>query len=74
LAAQSKAQELAFPDPPYSAFGGVHRQPQMLLNPVLNRGQRPLRRRLTADVNVAIIGIAADECPRSSSSLSSASR
>ncbi len=31
---QSKAQELAFPDPPCPALGGIHLQSQMLLDPV----------------------------------------
>ena len=36
---QSKAQELAFPDPPRSALGGIHLQSQMLLDPALYRSQ-----------------------------------
>ena len=71
---QSKAQELAFPDPPCPALGGVHLQSQMLLDPALNRRQRPFRRRLTAYVDIAVIRIPAERCPRRSSSLSSASR
>src|SRR5271165_3105540 len=57
LAVQSKPQELAFPDPPCSAFGGIHLQSQMLLDPVPYRGQRAFRRRLTAYVDIAVIGI-----------------
>ena len=64
-AIQSKAQELAFPDPPRPALGGIHLQSQMLLDPVLYRTQRPLRRRLTAYVDVAVIGIAAETVPSS---------
>ncbi len=71
---QSKAQELAFPNPPRPALGGIHLQSQMLLDPALYRIQRPLRRRLTAYVDVAVIGIAAETVPLRSSSLSSASR
>src|SRR5512140_2008715 len=48
FAVQPKAQEPAFPDPPCPALGGIHLQPQVLLDPSLNRRQRPLRRRLTA--------------------------
>src|ERR1017187_6147854 len=54
LAIQSKTQELAFPNPPRSALGGIHLQSQMLLDPALYRGQRPLRRRLTAYVDIAV--------------------
>src|ERR1022692_2426640 len=60
---QSKAQELAFPNPPRSAFGFVHLQSQMLLNPVPNRFQRPFRRRLTVDVNVTVIRVPAVGMP-----------
>ena len=35
LAVQPKTQELAFPDPPPPAFGGIPLQPQMLLDPDL---------------------------------------
>src|SRR5687768_4888392 len=45
LSIQSKAQELAFPNPPRPALGGVHLQSQMLLDPALDGCQRPLRRR-----------------------------
>src|ERR1035438_10532540 len=37
LAVQSKPQELAFPDPPGPALGGVHLQSQMFLDPALYR-------------------------------------
>src|SRR5579863_3728627 len=40
---QSKAEELSFLHPPRPALGRVHFQSQMLLNPVLYRGQRSLR-------------------------------
>jgi len=52
LAVQSKAQELPLPSPPRPAFSGIHLQAQMLLNPVLYRGERPVRRRLTAYVDI----------------------
>ena len=39
FAIQSKAQELAFPDPPRSAFGGVHLQSQMLVPGVPTPGR-----------------------------------
>ena len=74
FAVQSKAQELAFPNPPFPALGSVDLQSQMLLDPVPDRGHRPLRRRRTAYVDVAVIGVPAERCPRRSSSLSSASR
>jgi hypothetical protein len=57
VAAQSKPQELTFPGPPDSAFSHIHLQPQVLLDPVLNRRQRPFRRCLTAYVDIAVIGI-----------------
>src|ERR1017187_10164009 len=60
---QSKAQELAFPDPPRTALGGVHLQSQMLLDPSLYRGQRAFRSRLTAYVDIAVIGIPAIAMP-----------
>jgi len=60
---QSKAQELAFPNPPRSALGGIHLQSQMLLNPGLYRGQRAFRRRLTAYVDIAVIGVPAIAVP-----------
>src|SRR3984885_888959 len=60
---QSKAQELTFPHPPRSALSGIHLQPQMLLDPGLYRSQRPLRRRFTAYVDIAVIGIAAETVP-----------
>src|ERR1700692_1589112 len=63
FAVQSKAEELTFPSPPRPALGGVHLQSQMLLNPVLNRGQRPFRRCLTVDVNVTVIRISAVGMP-----------
>jgi hypothetical protein len=63
FAIQSKAQELAFPNPPGSALGGIHLQSQMLLNPGLDRCQRPFRRRLTAYVDIAVIGISAECVP-----------
>src|SRR5687767_11465894 len=53
-AIQSKAQELAVPNPPRSALGGIHLQSQLLLDPALYRRQRPFRRRLTAYVDVAV--------------------
>src|SRR6185295_9295997 len=59
LAIQSKPQELAFPDPPCSALGGIHLQSQMLLNPSLYRGQRAFRCGLTAYVDIAVIRISA---------------
>ena len=65
LAIQSKAQKLAFPNPPRSALGGIHLQSQMLLDPALYRGQRPLRRRLTAYVDIAVIRIPAETVPSS---------
>src|ERR1019366_3897684 len=65
LAIQSKAQELAFPNPPCPALGGIHLQSQMLLDPALYRGQCPLRRRLTAYVDVAVIRIPAETVPSS---------
>src|SRR5512134_2302452 len=63
FAVQPKAQELAFPNPPCPALGGVHLQPQILLDPPLNRRQRPFRRRLTAYVDVAVIRIPAERVP-----------
>src|SRR5579863_2069012 len=59
FAVRSKAEELTFPDPPRSALCGVHFQSQTLLDPVLYRGQRSFRRCLTADVNIAVIRVAA---------------
>src|ERR1700733_10995548 len=56
---QSKAEELTFRDPPCTALGGIHLQSQMLLNPVLYRGQRSFRRSLTAEVNITVIRIPA---------------
>ena len=60
---QAKAQELAFPDPPRTALGGIHLQAQMLLDPFLYRSQRPLRRRLTAYVDITVIGITTEPVP-----------
>src|SRR5947209_2844872 len=59
FAVHSKAQELSLPPPSCSAFGFVHLQPQMLLDPVPDRSQRPFRRRMTAYVNITVIRIAA---------------
>ena len=59
LPVQSKALELAFPDPPCTALSGVHLQSQMLPDPVLYGGQRTFRCRLTAYVDIAVIGISA---------------
>src|ERR1019366_1573362 len=60
---QSKAGKLTFLDPPCTALGGIHRQSQMLLYPVLSRRQRPFRRCLTAHVNIAVIRITAERMP-----------
>src|ERR1700731_1883963 len=60
---QSKAQKLAFPDPPRSALSGIHLQPQMPLDPFLYRSQRPFRRCLTAYVDIAVIRIPAESVP-----------
>src|SRR5258708_13070744 len=57
LAVQSKAQELSFPYPPCSALSGIHLQSQMLPNPILERGQRAFRRRLTAHLDVVFIAV-----------------
>src|SRR6202040_1030643 len=59
LAVQSKAQELTLPHSPCSAFGGIHLQSQMLLDPGLYRGRRAFRCGLTAYVDIAVIRIAA---------------
>ena len=58
-AIQSKAQELAFPDPPCPALGGIHLQSQVLLDPCLYRRQRAFRCGLTAYVDSAVIRIPA---------------
>src|SRR5260221_4389572 len=63
FAIQSKAQELAFPDPPRPALFGIHLQSQMSFDPSRDRLQRPLRRRLTAYVERAVIGIPAKRVP-----------
>src|SRR5258708_18228926 len=62
-AVQSKAQELAFPRPPHPALGRIDLQAQVLLDPVLNRRARSFRRRLTAHIDVAVIGVAAVGVP-----------
>src|SRR5262249_504674 len=62
---QSKAQELAFPNPPFAAFGSIHLQSQPLLNPVLYRFQRSLCRCLAAHIYVAVVGIPAEAMPSS---------
>jgi hypothetical protein len=62
-AIQSEAQKLAFPDPPGSALGGIHLQSQVFLDPTLDGHQRPLRRRLTAYVDIAVIRISAEAVP-----------
>src|SRR5580700_7610699 len=41
FAVQTKPQKLSFPRPPYSALGGIHLQPQMLLDPSLYRLLHP---------------------------------
>src|SRR6266702_5965265 len=63
LAVQSKAEELTFPDPPCPALGFVHFQSQTLLDPVLNRGQRSFRRRLTAHVDITVVCVPAVGMP-----------
>src|SRR5665811_104526 len=63
FAIQSKAQELAFPDPSRSALGGIHLQSQVLLDPALDRSQRPFRHRLTAYVDIAVIRVPAERMP-----------
>jgi hypothetical protein len=63
LTIQAKPQKLAFPDPPCPAFGGVHLQSQMFLDPVPYRGQRALRRGLTAYVDIAVIRVPAIAMP-----------
>src|ERR1700722_15809793 len=63
FAVQPKAQELSFPDPPRPAFGFVHLQSQMLLNPVLNRGRRRFRRRFAAHVYIAVVRVPAVRVP-----------
>src|ERR1041385_5602128 len=62
---QSEPQKLPFPSPPYSALGGIHRQPQMPLNPALYRRHHPLPRCLTAYVDIAVIRISAELVPAS---------
>ena len=52
-----KSQELALPGPPYSALGRVDFQPQLLANPLRDTGQHPLGGRLTAYLDVAVVGI-----------------
>src|SRR6266849_3301699 len=59
LSVQSEAQELALPHPPGSALGGIHLPSQMLLDPILYRGQRAFRCGLTAYVDIAVVRIAA---------------
>src|SRR5208282_566748 len=63
LPVQAKTQKLAFPDPPCPTLGGIHLQSQMFLDPALYRGQRAFRRRLTADVNIAVIRVPAIAMP-----------
>src|SRR5208283_789030 len=63
FAIQSKAEELAFLSPPCAAFGGIHLQSQMLLDPALYRTQRAFRRHLTACVDIAVIGVPAEAVP-----------
>src|SRR5919108_1668893 len=63
FAVQSKPQELALPGPPNSAFGSIHLQSQMLLDPSLYRLHHPLPRRLTAYVDIAVIRVPADLVP-----------
>ena len=58
-AVDAKPQELPFPRPPRPALRLVHLQSQMFLDPVLNPRQHPLRRRLAACINVAVVGVAA---------------
>src|SRR5471030_393544 len=52
FAIQSKAEELSFPGPPCTALGRIHLQSQVLLDPALYRRKRPLRRCLTAHINI----------------------
>src|SRR5579863_1480443 len=59
-AGQSKSQELPFPGPPYPALAGIHLKPQMLFDPSLYRLHHPFRRRWTAYVDIAVIGIPAE--------------
>src|ERR1022692_3646889 len=63
FAVQSKAQELAFPGPSYSAFGGIHLQSQMLRDPFPDRLHHPFPRRLTAYVDIAVIRVSAEPVP-----------
>src|SRR5260370_17529088 len=63
LAVQSKPQELSFPDPSFPAFGRVHLQSQTLLNPVLYRLQRSLRRRFAAHIDFAVVRVPAQALP-----------
>jgi hypothetical protein len=53
-------QELALPALPDPALAGIHLQPQMLLDPSLDRLQHPFRRRLTAYVDIGVVRIAAE--------------
>ena len=54
LAVDAKPQKLALPGTPRPALVRVHLQSQMLLHPAPDRLQHPLRRRFTANVNVAV--------------------
>ncbi len=40
--------------PPCPALGSVHLQPQMLVEPALDRRHGPFRRRLSAYVDIAV--------------------
>ena len=62
-AVDAKPQELPLPRPPRPALRLVHFQSQTLLDPVPDPRQHPLRRRFTANINVAVLGIAAKAQP-----------
>ena len=53
----AKPQKLALPRPPRSALRLVHLQSQLRLDPVPDPLEHPLRRRLAAHINVAVVGI-----------------
>ena len=63
LAVDAKPQKLPLPRPPHSALGTVHSPTQMLLDPVPDPRQHPLRRRLAAHIYVAVVGITAKAQP-----------